>query len=199
VTGDFGLSVAFSGRPGRSDDGVGSFTGPVFTGRVLGNGNSAAISSWSRAFNVTVNGSWTGTTPIDAAPIPNYQLSLNITSIRIYGNADLGDTGDLFFTETTPGHGSSSASASLPITGPQDSAGQYGQLTWDPADFNVAGTSSSRTFVLDFANDNPAHGRFIDGFEVFGNLVLTYDLIPEPATVTFLGLGGLLLLRRRKA
>jgi hypothetical protein len=210
VTGPFSLSVVFSSRTpaadGDSYDNGASGSGPVFTGRTLADspgGPGTGFSSWSPRFQVTVSGSYTGGTPVDAAPIPNYQFSLAITSIRIWGTAlDYGSVSDrdLYFTETTPLHGASSPPQLLPYrTNPFESvheAAYYAQLAWDPTDFNTAGLSDARTFVLDTASF--PHQRAIDGFEVFGNLVVTYDAIPEPGTMMFLGLGGLLLIRRRR-
>jgi len=204
VTGPFATSVAFTARTPSPDgddsyDNGASGAGPVFTGRTLADGDNTEFSSWSPRFQVTVTGSYTGPPPIDVAPLPNYQFSVVITSIRIWGTArdfNADGVGDLFFTETTPLHGASSPAQAVPTSGPTvDLAAAYAQLVWNPTDFSTPGINDGRVFVLDTAAF--PHQRGVDGFEVFGNLVLTYDVIPEPASIGLLAVGGLLFLRRR--
>lgn len=207
VTGPFTASVAFTSRTPSPDgdsvyDNGASSSGPIFTGRTLADspgGVNTGFSSWSPRFQATVSGTYTGPPPIDVAVVANYQFSVVITSIRIWGTAVIFNTDgleDLFFTETTPLHGTSSLSQTLPTAGASaEQAAAYAQLVWDPADFSTPGVTDGRVFVLDTAAF--PHQRGIDGFEVFGHLVLTYDAIPEPASLGLLALGGLLLLRRR--
>jgi len=173
--------------------------GPIFTNRVLANGSVGYMGA-SGSFNATISGTYTGPTPGDADPIPNFQLSLVITSIRIYGAGVTGQSNtDLGWSETTPGHTSSSSTINvIQVSGPSfNDAASYTQLTWDPGDFLVSGTSSTRTFAL----VSTAASRAVDGFEIFGRVELSYTAIPEPSTLALLGGMGLamvLLVRKRK-
>lgn len=204
VNSPFSLSVVFSSRTPAADDdsydGAGSFQGPTFPNRVLSDGDTTTtISGWAPRFQVALNGSWTGATPLDATPNPNYQFSLEITSIRIYGN--LSAYGDathtsMWFSEVTAGHGSSMSPFVVSRTTPILAATNWTQLVWNPNDFSDPGTTGSRTFWVN-ADTTGSHA-FIDGFEVFGDLVVTYDAIPEPATIALLSIGGLAVVLRRR-
>jgi hypothetical protein len=80
------------------------------------------------------------------------------------------------------------------------------QMLWDPTNFAVDGLApTSRTFELGYLNGlgnfvgsnvTDANTYFIDGFEVFGNVSVSYN-VPEPAALSLIGVGAVLLLRRR--
>ena len=175
-----------------------SGTGPGFTFRQLHDAGGASGDSidWTN----TVSASWSGPAPLDAMPNPNYKIQLNITSLRIYGAAYFAFPGttNLAFGEITPDHFGNSTSISLNVVSSVPNltfASNYKQLTWDPADFQTNGTSMSRTFIL-LANTDKA----IDGFEVFGNVTITYDAVPEPSVLALaLSAAGILTWRRRSA
>lgn len=168
--------------------------GPQFPVRVLTSFAGAGYVGQNPTFLAGITGAYIGGTPLDAAPIPNYQLTLAITSIRIYGY-DWGSTAaDFSFSETTSGHAATSPAIAT-LAGSIANAAAFAHLVWDPVDYSVAGTSSTRTFTT-------AGAEAIDGFEVFGTVSLTYDTVPEPGTLGLLGLGivgGLAFLRRRAA
>jgi|GEM_PF-3634972 len=179
-----------------------SSNGPKVTvsgsNRTLVDGDSDR-SGGSDNFASTISGSYTGPTPGDAAPTPNYQLSIIIDSVSIWGVSFNDESGNktLGFGETTVGHTATSST----ITLNNDSSSfllnkaqftddpNYSQLVWDPTDYSVAGTSTSRSFNL--VSDS---NRVIDLFEVIGHVELTYDAIPEPKSITLLLAGGLALI-----
>jgi hypothetical protein len=190
--GSFSFIPTLSGPPFSS-------SGPIFPSRVLGDGDyGVGRSGWSKDFLVSLTGSYNTALPVWAE---NVKLTLNITSISIYGVQYSGfGTGTMQFQETTSGHTASSSAITLnvaadindPGISPFATAANWKQLDWDPADFAVAGTTSTRTFNL--GTFTSTQGYAIDGFEIEGNVVLTY--IPEPMSVWLLGIGGLLLWRR---
>lgn len=190
-TGDFSLLVTPSGTGW-------SASGPSFTNRTLGT-SGGDYSGVSSDFQVVVSATYTGT-PLDVDVDPGYQVQLNITSIRIWANGYSGpeNTGTtVAFSETTPGHESvqSPATPTAPYAAPQI-AGSYSQVVWNPDDFfsDVGTTTTTRTLVLQLPAGASAA---IDGFEVFGDIVVTYNAIPEPAGLGLLA-GGLLLAGRRR-
>jgi len=188
VNGDFSLvpsgsSSYFSG------------TGPIFSGMTLSDGGSD-VSGDSVDFVLNVTGSYTGT-PGDAAAIPNYRVVVEIQTLSIYGAAWAGlSTGDFRFTETTAGHVANSPAAALNTIsslGELAVASNYTLLTWNPGDYEVAGTSFTRTFTL------PPSDFAIDGLTIQGKVHVIYDAVPEPMTLSLLAMGGLgILIRRRK-
>jgi hypothetical protein len=177
-------------------------TGPVFTGRVLGNGGGDFIATsiaypGQAGLLASIAAAYTGPLPIDAAPVPNYQIQLNISKVSIYG-ADYTGFGvpSLAFTELTPGHVSNSPAIALPSSSPIQFANQMVQLVWDPADYAENGFTFTRSFGLLAVNESP-----VDGFEVFGTVTLLYENIPapEPSSIVLLGLGTVVLsLHRRR-
>lgn len=209
----FSFTYNFGDRNGTSYKGQASGYGPTFGGRVLTNGtppDTNDVSGWSPNFQFTVGANYLGAVPGDAVP-SSVKLRLNIDSIRVYGMAHTayqvpGDTLDMHWTETTVLNPGASAAQTLPSASATQNISSYAQLTWDPNEFLEVGLGSNRTFILDTINGynyaTNAGARVIDGFEIFGNATLVYDLpAPEPSSVVLLGLGmvGLSLKRRKVA
>ncbi len=180
-----------------------SSQGPIFPNRDLNNG-SGNLCGRTTDFSVTIVGSWGGATPADAAPNPNYQIRLNISSLRIWAASYTplqGDHEHIAFTEATSGHTATSTYMDLPTS--TDNTGlnledNYLQLTWDPSDYYTGGTNFTRAFGVISDDIRP-----IDGFEVFGTIDMSYTAVPEPSTLVLLfAAAGVALLacrsRRRK-
>lgn len=182
-----------------------STTGGTFVDGILANagtGNNYTAYTTS-AFLVTLDALYVGATPGDAAPTANYKMQLNITSIRIWaaGFAPQGDSYTLGWTETTSGNVQSQTPQSIE-TNPGPNwlyLANYDNVVWTPTGFQSAGFNQTRTFGL---AESVANGFALDGFLVTGNIVMTYDAVPEPSTIglIFLGitLAGSPLLRRRR-
>lgn len=105
--GDFTFSPTVTGN-------VDTANGPIFPGRVLTHGAPCQTCpdeghrvSDSGSFGLSLLGSWNGPTPGDAAQIPNYQITVEITSLRIWAHAwpnpPAGIDG-LWFHESTASH-----------------------------------------------------------------------------------------------
>jgi hypothetical protein len=178
--------------------------GPSFINRSLGDGGNF-VSGNGAGFAFSVNGSWSGPTPANAAVVPNYQIAINITSLGLYVlpftvSTNTGASGYPFgFAETTPSH--NTATSPTITTGiARSSVGalktDYTHLVWTPPTYDVAGTSFSRSFGL----ASPHVGDLqIDGAEIDGFVTITYDQIPEPAaSMLILSGGAALILRRSK-
>ena len=196
-------SGSFSFVPTVSGSGNSSF-GPRFgpPARTLQSGgvspSVADTGATVGSFLASIAATWSGSTPVDAQPSPNYRLRVNITSLRIWSAGYDGDTGPYTqnFNETTAGHAASSPSTTIlavPFTTWYDK-NNYTQIVWDPSEFIVTGTSSTRTFTL---GGSPSSS--IDAFEVFGTVDLIYDAIPEPgaAGLALTAMLGMALRRRR--
>lgn len=179
--------------------------GPIFPNRVLTSASANQYSGTSGGadpFTAVLNYSYTGT-PVDAAPVPNYRISLIIDSISIYGvkyNTASFPGNTLAFSETTPGFLATSSAITLNNATASTAAGlqdatPYLQLVWNPEDFMISGTNGSRSFALVSESQRP-----IDGFEVFGRIEVTYDAIPEPSAIALgaIGLTALLFFRKRR-
>jgi hypothetical protein len=187
-----------------------SAIGAKFPDRVLGDADdTVADYGWSANaanFSVSLLGEWTGATPADAQPTPNYRLKINVTSMRMWGSGYDGYPPGQFisFSETTAGHPASSPTQNVPVVSfvTWDNAVNYSQLIWDAPDYETIGTSFTRTFSIIPSSDgvNGTHGLAIDGFEIFGNVQLIYDAIPEPgsAGLIILTAMGALASRRRR-
>ena len=169
-----------------------SGTAPGFPGRVLT--DNGGYNDNGSNFLATISASWLGGLPADTVSEvpPNFQIKLNITQISIYGTAYL-VPGSLGFKETGGGSQTLQAMPTTTSFGGLAIATNYAKLAWDPADSFVAGTNATRSFTLAFTGD----ARPVDGFEVFGNVQLLYD-IPEPSTVVLVLAGiGFIVIRRR--
>lgn len=200
--GNFTFSPTVSGLPFTSN-------GPVFTGGVLADGTFGDVSAALEAianFGMTLNASYGGAAPGDAAIIPNYRLLVEVTNLSLWA-ADYPGTqvGQAELIETTSGHAQQSATTILNITSAVGSAASYKQLIWDPGDYEVplAGLNDAvvRTFsVLTYSGFNDY--RYADGFEIQGRVSLVYDVAPVPEPSAFilacLGLAGTAGYVRRK-
>jgi hypothetical protein len=197
VTGPFTLSVSLA-----SD--IFSGTGPSFPGRVLTTqGVASEASGFSGDFLATVTANYTdagvGTTTLVIESISIYAFNhSNFT------NTDEAGTDEISWSESTIGNLGSSAA--LDLGAPSSSLGtasDYTQLTWNPGEVGVAGTSSIRTFLLSLnGGDFGAVGAAIDGFEVTGHIVFTP--IPEPSTAmlacaAMVGMATLVRRNRRRS
>lgn len=168
--GDFSF-VPTLGGPGFSS------MGPIFANRVLASG-SGDWSGWnwgaSGGSGPSIVGTYTGPLPSDAAAVPNYQLTLEITSISIWASSVYVGPFSVWWSETTAGHAGTSPTVSSgggTASSHINWASSYAQLQWDPADFSVAGLTSTRDFTIPVTTGNVA----IDGFEIEGRVILTYD------------------------
>ncbi len=159
--------------------------GPYFPNRVLTDNGVNGFVGDTYHWNLTVDGSYNGT------PLSGGKVTLNITQISIYGSPWTSDPNTIWFNETTVGHTASSTPvATLPYQGHTNPA-SYAHLVWDPADFQVSGESSTRTFTIGSSTESA-----IDGFEIYGNI--QYESVPEPLTLALVGLGaGVGIIRRR--
>jgi len=187
--------------------------GPTFPSRVLSNGNSSSYSTYvddapAGLFTASVTANWNGTLPTNFIP-GTATLQLTLTGIKIWASG-LNDPGFFRFDETTVGHTSSSpsmtpggaAGTGSPSPANFTNAAVWVQMAWDPADYSVSGVTQTRTFSATVGDDltNPASYIYtaLDGYEVLGNVTLTYEIVPEPSALLLLSLsGGILMLRRR--
>ena len=158
---------------------LGSGAGWFFPNRVpadlgdrgaVGYDSSNPAESWAMTLNASYNGD-KGT---------GGKITVNITSMSIYGSPWTGVGHTLWFTETTLGHESTSPVATTPTyVGLKDPA-SYAHLIWNPTDFEVAGESATRTFGID---ESSIGYMMLDGFEITGNVVYEYDepvILPAP-------------------
>jgi len=169
-----------------------SGTAPGFPNRVLTDGGG--YSDDAPNFLATINASWLGGLPSDTVSEvpPNFRIKLNITGVSIYGTSYL-SAGSLGFQETGGGSQTLQAMPITPNFAGLATASNYAQIVWDPVDALVAGTNTSRSFTLAHTGE----ARPVDGFEVFGNVQLLYD-IPEPSAGMLALAGfGFVVIRRR--
>ena len=155
--------------------GVGGTNGVGFTNRTLS--DNGGYSAYPSAGMVnTITGTYLGSLPLDAT---NVQIQMNITSLRIwacdYHNVHNGEP--YKWAETTSGHNDSSPTQTTG-GGLEYIAADYAQLIWDPTDFTTSGTSQVRTFRVTVTGPDAAY-LSLDGYEVFGNVVVSYE-VPEP-------------------
>ncbi len=191
--GDFSFTPAPFG-PLLSAAGVG------FAGRVLGAGTAVDAAHISAPFFVLLTASYNGAAPGDAAAIPDYRLMIEITSLSIYGGVHPSNTGgtDMAWDELTAGHLQTSPSISLLPVGLHTSLASYKHLVWDPADYDTSLALLNDSFTRTFDIIPLGSLWFADGLEIEGRVHLLYNAIPEPTSLTLLGLGGLLALRRHR-
>jgi hypothetical protein len=202
--GDFTLSPAPAGQ-------IQSNNGPKFFQRVLYDGDPesdrvGALSDpfGAGGFSLPVTASYNGAAPVDAAPVPNYRLQIELTKVSIYAAATQSPNNTLAWDETTPSHAQTSPSISLNVlsSGSQLlTASNYTQLVWDPTDFDAAlgSLNSSFTRTFDFLPGTGNDGKIGDGIQVEGRVHLIYDVVPEPAS--FAGIcvaAGAFMGRRRR-
>lgn len=167
-------------------DGVAmSQTGPTFKERVLGAVSGSAMSGTVEKFLATITGKYKGPAPADAANPPNYRIQVNITSISIYGSAIGDEAGSIpvfkwHFNEVTFDHEQSQEEQPLEIKpGRFTNALNYDQLTWTPKNYaSPAGDLDQEQGRLFDITESERNAIAIDGFEVSGNIVLTYDSKP---------------------
>lgn len=177
--------------------------GVYFPDRVLTDGGNGAFSAYQTS--MTISGSWNGVTPVDAAPQPNYRLTLYVTSISIWAH-NWGGVVETWFEETTAGNGAISPKIYAPNSNAFEDASDYSQLIWNPGGFSLDGTSVSRSFLVTDTNGGGSDAGFtiLDGFAITGYVTLTYDAVPEPGSLGMLAAGATFLLlmaglkRRRK-
>jgi hypothetical protein len=165
----------------------GSSAGPRFhDGYIVSDGPGVSgFNNGTPAWTATLNASYAGSG--DA-------LVIRVDSISLYGVAFsslvVGSI-DVVFTE--PSQSTTSGSTTLGSTsgGGVNTAANYTQFAWNPADYDQSLASAIRTFGLS-SND----GLALDGFVVCG--VLEVIGVPEPTSFALLFAGTSLLLRRRR-
>ena len=149
-----------------------------------------------------------GPEPSNAAATPNYRMIVEIDNISVYVTRSGGNTSTaVHWAETTPDHAATStAMSNLPVvSSPYANPAFYTQLSWDPADYEVALGSYNESFQRMFNFVRTGTGDiFGDGIEISGRVHLIYDAveIPEPnglalAGLAALGLGAVLVRRRQ--
>jgi hypothetical protein len=181
-----------------------SSRGVTFVNRVLADGpadNDYSANIDTALFQLPVTASYNGPAPADAAAIPNYKLRLEITKVSIWAGAHSSSSlQSLAWDETTAGHAATSPSVAL-NNGGWDVIAGYTQAAWDPADFDqsLANLNDPYTRTFDILGGNAL--RYGDGIEVEGLVHLVYDAVPEPNTVSLIGLAMAIstLSRRRRA
>jgi len=174
-----------------------STTGPSFASRVFASGGGGFGVSWNQEFTLDITGTYTGATPGDASGTPNEQVILEITKLNIWATGWSGDFSENgWWEETTSGRTGTSSSVTLSDSNSIEIAGTYSNLDWDPGDLAIAGLTDTRNFVItgDITNTNGEQRVVIDGLKVH----LVYDAVPEPASAALMGVGGLLLMFRRR-
>lgn len=186
-TGGFFTNGNFRISVNRTGLGLFASQGPTFTNRVLGNYDGAnSANGQSSNLTITITATYIGPYPPTNVATP-VGFALAIDQISIYGqkHPSVGPpTNEFWWTETTPGHTSTSPSIFLNSLASMTVAANYKQLVWDPAEFlNLGGTNMTRTFRLPNATDGARYGNYgVDGIEIIGSAQLIYD-IPEPTSL----------------
>ncbi|MEN8255740.1 MAG: hypothetical protein ABFR33_09765, partial [Verrucomicrobiota bacterium] len=162
VTGDFALAVSVTSP-------LWSSSGATFADRVLGAGASGteytARSRNDERLEVTVTADYTGS----LAGYGSTPMTLVIDSISIHaGNfTSQYPNEDIRWQETTPGNTNNSPWLDLGIGGTHASGANYDRLQWNPGEVAVAGTNTTRTFVLDGTGGLNA---YCDGVDIVGHV-----------------------------
>jgi hypothetical protein len=185
VTGDFTLSALPTVVSAFSDTGV------LFSNRLLANGGGGTWNAQANTFTVDLVGSYTGVQPAGTTTLVIDSISMWVDNHTLFtGAAD-----EIRWSETTVGNTGTSPFINLGTASAGNVASTYQQLSWNPGETAVTGTSSTRIFEFDLSG-NDFTNAMIDGFEVTGHLEFTP--VPEPSTTALLGLGGLALILRRR-
>lgn len=214
---NFTLSVPITMGFYNNATGFFSTNGPTFVNGTLGVSGvqdgiskagdyNAGFKVGQGSFTATLNAAYTGPTPGDAAALPNYKIQINITNISIYaaGAQAQGTTGTLAWDETTALNPQSQTPQGVTVNPDPNWTylANYHNIGWTPTGFQSTGVAQDRTFGLfTGAGDSGGTDKALDGFLVTGNIVVTYDTVPEPTTVGLVLLGltlaGFPRLRRR--
>ena len=150
--------------------------------------------------------SYNGAAPGDATATPNYQLKIELTNLSVYGLYEQSSGGtvgpELAWEEMTAGHLATSPSVTLNTVSTVAErawvydASKYIQLAWDPGDYSLSLGALNDSVTRSFEVNNNVVGdyRLLEGIEVSGRVVLSYNAVPEPSAVVLLatGLIGLL-------
>lgn len=180
-----------------------SGSGATFVNRVLADGTDGDVSAYidDAPFALPITASYNGAAPTDADGVPNYKLRVEISSISIYAGAHPSSSlHEIAWDETTPGHAATSPALALTPSTNYNEVAAYGHLVWDPDDFDVplASLNDSTVRTFDILGGNGL--RYGDGIEVTGTVSLVYDaVVPEPASLVLLALGGVVAFIPRRA
>jgi hypothetical protein len=193
VTGNFTLTSTLTG-------GAMTSAGVGFDGRTLQDfgGIFGSYVGEIIPFNASFAAAYTGASPDPDAT--NLRLQLNITSMTVWVFAGYGSPGTetVRFNETTAGNTQDSGLQAVTYTNlglGTFGAANYEQHAWNPAEFTSTGLTQTRTFTMnEFGAFNDGA---IDGYEIYGNVQLIYDVIPEPTSAMLLIAGAAMLWRKR--
>lgn len=185
VSGDFTLGVSVSSSADY-------LAGVTFLNRELGETDDA-YSSFPAGFEAILTASYSGT-PADASGTPDYTLQIVITSISVYAAGGDNDPSQIGFVETTTGNEQSQALQPLAPYANMRKPVNYTKITWSPDGFDSSATTQTRSFGV----IQPTSSAFLDGFEVEGHIVVTYNAVPEPVALSLAAPVMLLLARRKR-
>ncbi len=171
---DFTLAVNFAGM-------TGSNTGPVFANRVLGSigASTSYQASIVDGFEAEMVASYSGSVPADAAPNPNYQVTLNINAISIQNAPNIISPGQTInFYEVTPGYELEQDPQATVATGNFTMLPTWNKTVWDPEEPLLMAGAITQTRVRTFVLEQDAYyDMYIDGLEIAGDVSLTYDAV----------------------
>lgn len=206
--GDFSMSAA------PSSTGPWSGRGVIFTNRTMGQGDgTTGRSAWAGDFAaLPITGSYNGLAPADVDPTnPDYKLNLEITGISIYGHhytTGSSASSSMAWSEVTVSHESTmSPSVSLPTSDNTskdrwNDPAYYAKVAWDPGDWfaPLASLNSSSVRSFDILGGGPNDYRLLDGLEISGRVILSYNAVPEPSMLAIMAVAfvGLLAYAWRK-
>lgn len=177
--------------------------GPIFPNGVLSNDPVDGVepnTGYDLNFSNSITASYNGAAPGNAAAIPNYRLRLEIDMMRIY-SVGYADATTVNWSEAGNGSSTPTAVGAYADATPNDIglASTYTPVTWNPNDPDVVLASLNDPVIREFTFVRTA-GTYavLDGYTVTGRVVLVYDAIPEPASLSLLLLGGAGVLARRR-